>query len=84
MKEIQSKRNYSSKEFRILGEKHLKWANAQTPSCRYHVRAYDRTEDAKLFLNQRDELDNKFIACHVIPKTEDPTNRGNEECRGFK
>ena len=84
IKEIQSKRRYSVKEFRLLGEKHLEWANAQTPSCRYHVRAYDRTEEARLFLNQRDELDNKFIACHIVPETEDPTNRGNEECRGFK
>jgi len=84
IKEIQSKRRYSVKEFRILGEKHLNWANAQSPSCRYQVRAYDRTEDAKLFLEQRDELDNKFIACHIVPNTEDPSNRGNEECRGFK
>ncbi len=82
--EIKSQRRYSINEFRILGEKHLAWANAQTPSCRYHVRAYDRTEDARLFLNQRDELDNKFIACHIIPETEDPSNRGNEQCRGFK
>ena len=58
--------------------------NVQTPSCRYHVRAYDRTEDARLFLDQRDELDIKFIACHIIPETEDPSNRGNEQCRGFK
>ncbi len=84
MKEIQSKRTYSLEEFRILGERHLRWANAQTPSCRYHVRAYDRTESANYFLKQRDELDNKFIACHVVPETEDPSNRGNEECRGFK
>ncbi len=84
IKEIQSKRRYSLEEFRLLGEKHLEWANAQIPSCRYHVRAYDRTQDARLFLTQRDEIDNKFIACHVIPETEDPTNRENEKCRGFK
>ena len=84
IKEIQSKRRYSVKEFRLLGKKHLEWANSQIPRCRYHVRAYDRTQDAKLFIKQRDELDNKFIACHIIPETEDPTNRGNEKCRGFK
>lgn len=81
--EIKSQSRYSVNEFKILGEKHLSWANAQIPSCRYHVRAYDRTEDARLFLKQRDELDNKFIACHIIPETEDPSNRGNEKCRGF-
>ena len=29
-------------------------------------------------------MDNKFIACHIIPETEDPSNRGNEQCRGFQ